>query len=57
MNDERGKYALTFRVYSEEHPSAAVLPVIWIAFLFVHYNGFKHGTFTHHKLYHSVNEE
>lgn len=33
------------------------LPVIWVVFLLVHYNGFKHGAFTHHKLYHSVNKD
>lgn len=32
-------------------------PVIWIVFLPVHYYGFKNVAFTHHKLYHPVDEE
>lgn len=55
-NNTRSK--LTKHVHDQTHGQRQQhLPVIRIAFLLVHDYRFEHGAFTHHKLYHPVDEE
>lgn len=49
--------AIFSQLNTNTSPSAAHIPVMWVVFLFIHDYGFKHWTFTHHKLYHPVNKE